>query len=185
MRHLHSFVFAALALVTPAVAVLAADTAAIAPSDVTEVRALDEVVVTGNLKSLSEAKKAVIEAEERFYARYNELNKDHRFDIVCHMDVPADHPSRITTRVCEPRYISDGTNAEGVKLQSIPTEGNIRLASTESIRMAGMGEMRKRTLELIRKDPELLRALLERARLQEHFDELRKEKFKDRWISWD
>jgi hypothetical protein len=46
-------------------------------------------------------------------------------------------------------------------------------------------QMKKRTLEMIGKDPELKRALLERARLEQHFEELRREKFKDHFIVWD
>jgi len=46
-------------------------------------------------------------------------------------------------------------------------------------------ELRKRTLDMLNKDPELKRALLERARLEQHYEALRKEKFRHRWIVWD
>ena len=175
-----------LALVLGPSAALAAETAAIAPPNVTEVKALEEIVVTGDLNSLSGAKNAVIEAEDRFYARYNDLNKDDLYDVHCRLETPKDHHSRISSRVCEPAYIGEGTHSEAMRLY-LPNSngGTVNLTSTESIRLAGLPELKKRTLELIRKDPELLRALLERARLQQHYDALRKQKLKDRRIVWD
>jgi len=47
---------------------------------------LDEVLVTGT--RLSELKKAIVEAEDRFYARYNELNTAQLFDIECRVEAP-------------------------------------------------------------------------------------------------
>ncbi len=176
----------ALALVlTQSFPVLAGETAALAPTNVMEIKELDEIVVTGDLDSLSGAKLAVVEAEDRFYARYNELNKDDRYDISCNLETPKDHHSRISTRVCEAQFVSDGTHDEAVRLLTAPAESNVRLASTESMRMAGKAELRRRTLELLSKDPELLRALLERTRLQEHYVALGREKFKDGSIVWD
>ncbi|MEP7314513.1 MAG: hypothetical protein ABI859_18160 [Pseudomonadota bacterium] len=187
-RLLLTAVAIALSLSTTA-PLLAKEAAAVTPSDVTGVKSLDEVVVTGNLESLSAAKKAVVEAENRFYARYNDLNKDDRFDINCRMETPSDHHSRFTTRVCDPAFVDEGTHVEAMQL--FPSNGlgsgdvSVTLASASSIRKAGMPELRRRTLELIRKDPELMRALLERAKLQEHYEALRAKKSQDRPFSWD
>jgi len=51
------------------------------PTDV-----LDEVLVQGT--RLRELKKAIVVAEDRFYARYNELNKRDLFDIECRVEAP-------------------------------------------------------------------------------------------------
>ncbi len=172
--------------VAPATSLPAAETAAVAPPNVTEVKTLDEVVVTGNLESLSAARNAVLAAEDRFYARYNKLNKDSRFDVHCRQQTPSDHVSRFTTRVCDPGYVDDATQIEALKM--FPSNGLqkgdvfVSLASAVLFRQAGLPELQRRTLELIRSDPELLRALLERARLQEHYDTLRQKKFKGRTI---
>jgi hypothetical protein len=165
----------------PSVAVHAANTTAIAPLNVAGVKTLDEVVVTGDLESLRSAKNAVDAAEDRFYARYNKVIKDHRFQINCRQQTPSDHVSRFTTRVCDPVYVDEATHVEALKL--FPSNGLqsgdvfVTLASAAIIRKAGLPELQKRTLDLIRSDPELLRALLERARLQVHYDALRKKKF--------
>jgi len=170
----------------PIGAVLAANTAAIAPPNVLEVRTLEEVVVTGDLESLSSAQTAVNAAEDRFYARYNKLNKDHRFDVNCRQQTPSDHVSRFTKRVCDPVYVDEATQIEAMKM--FPANGLqkgdafVTLASAVLLREAGLPELRRRTLDLIRSDPELLRALLERARLQEHYDALRKKKFDGRTV---
>lgn len=57
-----------------------------AESASTPKESLEEVLVTGT--RLSELKKAVVEAEDRFYARYNELNTRNLFDIECRVDAP-------------------------------------------------------------------------------------------------
>ncbi|MEP7314512.1 MAG: hypothetical protein ABI859_18155 [Pseudomonadota bacterium] len=163
----------------------AAETTAVAPADLSAVRSLDEVVVTGKLDSLSEARKAIVEAEDRFYARYNQLNEVDAFDINCRMETPTG--SHLSFRVCVPRYVDEGTQAEAARLvMANATGGSVMVASAASVRATLMPEMKKRTLALVRKDPELLRALLERARLEQYYKELRAEKFRDgRWIVWD
>ena len=59
------------------------------------------------------------------------------------------------------------------------------ILDTDVIRAAAMVEMRKRVLERLKKDPDLLRALLERAKLQQHYEALRKKKFENAWVVWD
>jgi hypothetical protein len=54
---------------------------ATAPTDV-----LEEVLVRGI--RLRELKASVVEAEDRFYARYNNLNKVDIFDIECRVEAP-------------------------------------------------------------------------------------------------
>jgi hypothetical protein len=65
------------------------------------------------------------------------------------------------------------------------TEGNVSVRSTNSIRMALQPEMRKHTLQMLDRDPELRRALLEHARLTQMYEELRARKFQGRSAVWD
>jgi len=67
-----------------------------AESATTPTDVLDEVLISGT--RLSELKKAVVAAEDRFYARYNELNKRDIFDIECQVDAPLG--TRIPQRWC-------------------------------------------------------------------------------------
>ncbi len=47
---------------------------------------LDEVVVTATQSRLRELRQAAEKAEDAFYERYNEVNKDDVFDVDCHVD---------------------------------------------------------------------------------------------------
>jgi hypothetical protein len=67
-----------------------------AKSTTTPSEVLDEVLVRG--KRLNELKAAIVVAEDRFYARYNELNKVDIFDIECAVDAPIG--TKIPQRLC-------------------------------------------------------------------------------------
>src|SRR5690606_34848324 len=55
---------------------------------------------------------AVVEAEDRFYERYNELNANDDFDVKCRVE--ASTGTRLTTRTCRPLYQEDAVQ-EGAK----------------------------------------------------------------------
>jgi hypothetical protein len=171
--------FLPLMLALAAAPAVADKTVAITPADLGEVTALDEVVVKGD-RALSAARIAIVAAEDRFYDRWNALNADRRFDIKCRMETPRDHHSRIAHRVCEPAFVEE-LMLERAR-DALADSGNVMRASVDPAATVLQTELQKRTLEILRKDPELQRALLERARLAQHYEELRKEKFRDRWI---
>lgn len=158
--------------------VVAADTAAVVPDDMNSIKTLDEIVITGRLGSLSSARQALIEAENRFYARYNELNKDNALDSVCRVAAPTG--SRLTRRSCQPRIVDDLSRNEALKYAGV-TEGNVMLVRPPDMKP----EFMARTLQMLKEDPPLLRALLERARLQQYYEELRARKFAERNAVWD
>jgi hypothetical protein len=157
-------------------------TVAVAPPNLAEVDALEEILIEGNRDSLSSARKAMEKAEDRLYDRFNELNPDDAFDIECGFEAPTG--TRLKVRVCEVKGLQIWSQAEVGSLL-FNTGSNVTMVLTASMRDVFMAEAKKRMLALIRKDPELMRALLERARLEKHYEELRKEKFSNRWIVWD
>ncbi len=157
-----------------------ATTKALTPKIVSEVHSLDEIVVTGDRDSLSGARKAIIEAEDRFFARFNELNKDNAYDISCDMVKPTG--TQIPMRLCNPRIVDDISHDETFELIR---RGEGVITSRDTLRSAAAVELKRRTLELLKHDPELLRALLEHARLEQHYQALRKAKFEKRMIVWD
>jgi hypothetical protein len=73
---------------------------------------LDEVVVRGLRTQLSELRREVVELEERFYSRYNELNEIDDFDVHCAEQ--ARTGTLIVRRSCEPVYASNAIRQEGV-----------------------------------------------------------------------
>lgn len=143
-------------------------TAAVDPStqvDIMEVETLDEVVVKGNLTSLSGLRAAIIAAEDRFYARWNELNADDQYDIQCRVEAPTGR--RMFRRSCAPRVVDDLTHAIAMGLVRGNSDTNAQYKTSEDVRLAAARELKRRTLVLLDQDPELRQALLERARLSE------------------
>jgi hypothetical protein len=64
----------------------------------------EEIVVTGQ-QSLLSLRNELLQAEEAFFDRYNLLNDDDRYDIICTSDRPTG--SRIPVRQCKARIIRD------------------------------------------------------------------------------
>ena len=152
------------------------------PKDIFSVSSLEELVVTGEREKLSAARKALVEADDHFYQVFNSGNDNHDFDMQCREE--AHTGTLIRQRVCTPRIVEEGTQAEAARMLSV-TEGNVMMMDPDFIRANAMVEMRKRILERLKRDPELRRALLERAKLQQHYETLRKRKFEGHWVVWD
>jgi hypothetical protein len=149
-----------------------------AAMDTMEIRTLDEVVVTGNLGSLSSLRAALVAAEDRFYARWNALNVDDALDIRCLVEAPTG--GRLKRRRCDPQIVDQQTHQAAMNLVFRSADGNDKIRSTDDIRMETAMELKRRTLLLLDQDPELRRALLERARLQQMYDDLHSRKFRGR-----
>lgn len=151
-------------------------------TDVFSVSTLDEVVVTGRLGSLSGLRKALIEAEDRFYERWNVLNDDDRLDVQCRTEAPTGH--RLYQRKCNARVLDDYTREQALALFN-STGGNLRTRSEGDLRQDVARELTARTLRMLDADPELRLALLQRARLQQLYDDLRAKKLDGRRMAWD
>lgn len=147
---------------------------AVVPADPSQLKDLEEIVIQGNAQSLTAAYQAMVAAEDRFYERFNATNTDHRYDINCRTEAPT--MSIIRVRTCLPRVVEEQAREEAWRLGQI-SEGNIMLQSLDDLRRAWRPRLREMALERVRKDPQLLKALLEHARLTQHYEELRKQKF--------
>jgi hypothetical protein len=157
-------------------------TVALTPPNIAEIQALEEVLIEGNRNSLSSARKAIDDAEDRLYARFNELSEGDAFDIECSVEAPTG--TLLKRRMCHVKGLQpwDRAGAESILFSA---GGTVSMVMTHVMREGFIAESKKRMRDLLRKDPELLRALLERARLEKHYEELRKEKFRNRWVVWD
>lgn len=134
-------------------------------ADIMEVETLDEVVVKGNLTSLSGLRSAIVAAENRFYGRWNELNADDRYDIQCRIEAPTGR--RVFRRSCGPRIVDDFMHEVAMGLVRSNSDSNSQYKTSDDVRLAAARELKKRTLVLLGQDPELRQAFLERARLDE------------------
>lgn len=69
-----------------------------------------EIVITGEV-TRTRLRDMIVEVEEAFFARFNELNIDDDYDIRCYKHTPT--MSHISERVCEPEFMirARGNNA--------------------------------------------------------------------------
>lgn len=153
---------------------LAEDDAKAVPQATAQGTSLDEIIVSGEFDSLAAIKQALIDSENRFNARYNALNTDDAYDIVCRDDIPTD--SHIPRRLCQARIVDEITAQEARDF--FRTGGAVRTTPPDAVRRQAMFEVKERTLALVQSDPELRRDLLERSALAQKYEKLRKEKVK-------
>jgi hypothetical protein len=78
----------------------------------------------------------------------------------------------------------EATREDALRFVGITT-GTVNIQSPYEIQAAMRPELKKRTLEMLKKDPELLRALLEHARLTQMYADLRAKKFAAQHVVWD
>lgn len=143
---------------------------------------LDEVIVSGGLSSLSDLRKAIVEAEDRFLTRYNELNKSWLHDVKCVTYQPTG--TRIPVRHCEPNFIADAKRDVIVNGLHGGNLGDV--AGREmTVSQWGQPELQKHMKALVESDAALQRALVERALLIERYAKVRKEKLDGQKLVWD
>ena len=141
----------------------------------------EEVIVSGRLSTLSDLRKAIVAAEDRLYNRFNALNDDWQYDIDC--EVRAPKGTRIKTRICQARYVTEATRDAAVYgLRN--TNTNFRFESDESIVASKLAEQRKRMLVIAQTDSQVQRAMVERSLLIERYEAVRKQKLAASWIVW-
>lgn len=147
----------------------------------------DEVVVQGERIRLHELRREAIAAEDRFFARYNELNKERRFDVHCAVETATGH--RLSRRVCRPQYeiaaiqeagaegfrirqyVQDpGNNARGVIMPTPPVPAEVLIE-------AHRPDFQRHMQRMVSRNPELLQLLRERAQAEQRFVEERRRRF--------
>lgn len=142
---------------------------------------LDEVAVIG--KSLRKLQREVIEAEDRFYARFNTLNTSDEFDIHCQMDKATG--TRVPKRQCRIRFLADAAAMDGQEfLRGLTSAAaargvNAPLAALQPLWLQRRDEYRQTARALLEQNPELMALATEWTRLQAQYDRVRKERHKD------
>ncbi len=138
---------------------------------------LDEVTVSGERVKIEALRKEIVQLEDRFYDRYNELNTIDDFDIHCIEE--ARTGTRFIKRSCRAVYQEQALAEEGQAAFKIlqrfrekgPTvsDSGPPVPATVTIERR-LPEYKKNLQEVARRDPELTRLLEERGRLIERYD---------------
>lgn len=133
---------------------------------------LDRVDVYGTPAAVWTLRQAVIEAEDRFFSRYNELNRNDDFDVNCRVE--ARTGTRLNTRTCRPLYqevaVQEGAKQAVELRQKFQSEGGRALLGSNSppvpaaiAIMARRPEFERNMRSVVQSHPELLALLEERA----------------------
>lgn len=153
-----------------------------------------EVIVQGS-RTLDEMRRKMIELEDRFYQRYNELNTLRDFDIHCAQETRAG--TKLKQRFCRAVYESKAYEAEGRELAQFmqritPPDPSPSAAMSADLPVvigappvsaivaieARRPEFRKNMVEVTTQNPELVRLLEQRAELAKRYDAARRKLFR-------
>jgi hypothetical protein len=175
---IHRRVVALLWCTTAALTLLVPLQSMAAPSDSGPPEAeqeLDEVIVEGS--PLWKLRREIRETEDRFYARYNELNTNDDFDVYCAKQAALG--SRLRSTRCRIAFYQD---AEIAAVQAYLTGGFA--PDPEIVFLERWDEYRRQALAVINSDVNLRRLVHRREELGKSYQKARKDYFKDRWIRW-
>lgn len=171
-KSISTLVLAMLALTSTGPLRAASAPAASAPA-AAETTELPEVQVVG--KRLYQMRQDIIKTEDKFFALYNELNKDDDYDVHCIMEAPTG--TRLKQRICRVKYYE---KAQAEEAQAM-LHGEYA-PPADMIALERGPEYEKKALAVINAHPELRRLIRERDALEKKYNATRKERFKGRWI---
>lgn len=154
----------------------AADVSAVPTSGTDAVT--DEVVVNGaRLRGL---RAAVLQAEDRFLARYNELNQDHDLDIQCLQFTPTG--THFSYRYCLTRLQKKAQQKDGDEFLTYMRNSDVQNGAAPPIPETGVRLMersqdyRKNLIKLLRDHPELRELLVARGDAERLYEAERKKR---------
>jgi hypothetical protein len=122
-------------------------------------------VTVGAITRLAQLRKEIVVAEDRFLAKYNELNQVRQYAIKCSQEAVTG--TSLYRRACRPEYVNTATadEAKGSLLGYYAPPAALVLASKK-------GGFRKNMLDLAMKSAELRQLEREHQNLQDRYDQL-------------
>jgi hypothetical protein len=139
---------------------------------------LPEVEINARRESLGHLRLEIVRLEQDFYAKYNELNKDDQYDIHCGRVTPTG--SLLKRRECQPVFVARAMEAQ--------VQGALRgypVQPASGVINRKWPDFEKTLVEAIRAHPELQKLAGAHATMQQHYEAVRKVKFKGKLIVFD
>lgn len=149
-----------------------------------ESEALDEVVVAGSLDELNRLRDTLMELEDRFYERFNQLNNLDDFDTHCHLE--ARIGTLIKRRYCRAVFQDEAYAREGQEYAQyrFASESNPYPVAPGSppvpayvAMQARMEDYRDNMRKVVRSNPELLDLLRKRHDVEKQYETARRSAF--------
>jgi hypothetical protein len=125
-------------------------------------------------RKLWQMREEIFEAEARYYALYNELNKDRDFDVSC-----VATGTSMKRRYCRARFFIDAQTDQAQAM----LQGRVEVPP-ELVQMQRQGDYRKAATAVLESSPELRRLASELIDMKQRYAQARRERFKERWIEW-
>jgi len=146
---------------------------------------VDEVVVRG--QRLYEMRAAIVAAEDKFFARYNDLNSIDEFDIDCRQLKRTGSISE--RRACFPRIVEQATTDEAKAFYDawlqIAGHNRPRADDPHALLARKSGEYRLNMQKLLRGNADLRALVREQEHLQKRYDAERNRRMKGKVASLD
>ena len=147
----------------------------LASSDASEKQeeTMEEITVTGQ-KQIFSLRKQKIQAEDRAFGLYNELNSDDMYDIRCMMEAPIG--SNIKRRMCLPNFYRRATADNALEFLGLIggySNYSVPSLSAKNVFAHHNPILQKKVRELAMKSPELLDALRKNYELGEELKKTR------------
>jgi hypothetical protein len=139
---------------------------------------LAEIVITARAEKLSKLEKKIEKSEDAFYEAYNKVNTEPEYKVYCNVEVVTG--THRSVHSCKPQFVHTATSAAVDAFFS--GHAAIPPGAVIAVKMPGY---RKHLREVAEKNPELIKALRDYYTLTKHYESVRKEKFKGRWLVWD
>lgn len=136
---------------------------------------LDEVQVIG--KKLYQLQRELVQAQDHFYALYNQLNTKRDFNIHCALEAPTG--TRIRQRICRIQFLEEVETAQAQALLGIAPSGPTDPMLVWLLRQK---EYRDNARALLLAHPELRNLAQQWQQAQTDYDTARKNRLKDKKI---
>lgn len=161
--------------------------AAADPDPAVSIESPEDVVIRAKRMKLYQLRMEMVEVENRFYAKYNELNTDDQFDVSCTAVALTGEIRK--TRQCRPVFLErfEGQYAAEVSAMFDGTrsasEGPSHFATQPAAQLfAKYQDMKSHVIGLINQSPELKRMVRHREALEKSYQEEQKVRLNGRLI---
>ena len=143
---------------------------------------MEEVIVRGT--RLYELRAAIVAAEDKFFARYNDLNTIDDFDIDCNrVQITG---TKFQKRRCAPRLLDKVLASDAREtLEAMQDGRQKRGEDPDAILARHSGEYKENMLKILRNDPQLRALVRDREKAQERYDREHKKRMKGRLMLGD
>lgn len=153
------------------VAILALPFTALAENTASDEQPIDDIVVVGK-KSLGDLRRDVFEAEEDFYALFNQLNDEPDYNVRCFYEKATG--TNIKNHVCRARFVSKAYSSHAAR-----NGGDLSRVANQDVnpQFAAKTEQYQEKMEtLVAENPNLMEALVRYNTVRAQFMAVREEK---------